>query len=54
MLHCYSALNSEGPVSAHHVRELLVHSAEKGAVWPAPVYALLDDVINRGGRLELY
>ena len=36
MLHCYNAMDSNGPISAHHVREWLAISTAKGAVWPAP------------------
>jgi hypothetical protein len=48
---CYSALDSHGTISAPHVRESLAVSAQKGVVWPAPLYALLDDVMARGGKL---
>jgi hypothetical protein len=46
----YAALHSEGPISARHILELLKASSEKGVVWPAPLYALLDDVVARTGR----
>ena len=48
---CYEAMNSSGPISAQHIRDLLNSSAGKGIMWPAPIYALIDDVIARGGRL---
>jgi hypothetical protein len=51
MLRCYSALASDGPVSARHLLEQLRVAADKGVVWPAPLYALLDDVMTRTGRL---
>jgi hypothetical protein len=48
---CYGAMNSNGPIRATHVRELLTRATEKGVVWPAPIYPLIDDVIARGGQL---
>jgi hypothetical protein len=51
MLFSYNAMNSDGPISAQHIRERLTTATEKGVVWPAPVYTLLDDVIARTGRL---
>jgi hypothetical protein len=51
MHRCYEALSSDGPISARHVRDLLARATEKGVVWPAPIYPLLDDVIARGGVL---
>jgi hypothetical protein len=39
---CYIELDSTGPVSARHLRERLMAAEEKGVVWPAPLYALLD------------
>lgn len=51
MLGCYSELASDGPVSARHLLERLRGAADKGVVWPAPLYALLDDVMARTGRL---
>jgi hypothetical protein len=47
----YGELRSEGPVSARHLLESLNKSAEAGVAWPGPVYALLDDVMGRTGRL---
>jgi hypothetical protein len=51
MLYCYAELNSDGPISARRLRERLEAAAEKGVVWPAPLYALIDDVLTRTGRL---
>ena len=51
MRNCYSALDSDGPVSARHILERIKSADDKGAVWPAPLYALLDDVMARTGRL---
>jgi hypothetical protein len=48
---CYSAMDSAGPISAPHIRELLAASTQKGVVWPAPLHALLDDIMARGGKL---
>ena len=51
MLGCYSELVSDGPVSARRVLKQLKVAADKGVAWPAPLYALLDDVMVRTGRL---
>jgi hypothetical protein len=51
MLLCYNAMKSAGPISAAHIREMLASSAQKGVVWPAPLFALIDDVLARGGKL---
>lgn len=51
MLHCYQDMKSDGPVSARHLLERLKVATDNGAVWPAPLYALLDDVMARTGRL---
>jgi len=50
MLGVYGELNSDGPISAKHVRERARHTADKGVVWPAPLFALLDDIEQRTGR----
>ena len=49
MNNAYTALGSDGPISGQHVRRLLDSSTDLGAVWPAPVYVLLDDIQKRGG-----
>jgi len=36
-------------VSARHIRERLDKTTDQGAVWPSEVFALLDDIIERGG-----
>jgi hypothetical protein len=46
----YSALGSDGPISAQHVSGLLARATENGVVWPGPVHVLLEDIIARGGR----
>jgi hypothetical protein len=51
MLYCYGELNSNGPISARRLLERLKSASEKGVVWPAPLYALIDDVMARTGRL---
>jgi hypothetical protein len=51
MSRCYSVIGSDGQVSARYLRELLIRLAEKGAVWPPPIYPLIDDIIARGGQL---
>jgi hypothetical protein len=50
MFTCYSELNSDGPVSARHLLERLKVAADEGVAWPAPLFALLDDVMARTGR----
>lgn len=51
MLHCYDELQSSGPISARRLLERLKEADAKGVSWPAPLYALLDDVMARTGRL---
>jgi hypothetical protein len=46
----YSELRSEGPISAKHIYERASKATEEGVVWPAPLFALLDDIISRTGR----
>jgi hypothetical protein len=43
----YEELRTDGPISAKRVYERLSKTSEEGIVWPAPVFALLDDVISR-------
>lgn len=47
----YHELRSEGPISVRHLQDCLRTAHEKGARWPAPLYALLDDVMARTGRV---
>jgi hypothetical protein len=46
----YNELRSDGPISAQHIRERISSAAEEGVVWPAPLFAVLDDIIARTGR----
>lgn len=50
MLGLYAEMNSDGPISAKHIRETAQKAADKGVVWPGPLFALLDDVVARTGR----
>lgn len=50
MINTYLELNSDGPISAKRVEEQVKASAAAGVVWPAPLYALLDDINSRAGR----
>jgi hypothetical protein len=47
----YCELSSTGPISARHVRERAQAVSAAGAVWPAPLFVMLEDVIERGGRM---
>jgi hypothetical protein len=47
----YDELASPGPVSAARVRELATKAAEKGAKWPPPLFALLDDIQARSSHI---
>jgi hypothetical protein len=51
MVHCYNELSSDGPISARRLLERLKEADQKGVAWPAPLYALLDDVMTGTGRL---
>lgn len=50
MVEIYNELSTDGPVSARHILERAKLAAAKGVVWPAPLYALIDDVLSRDGR----
>ena len=50
MVGTYSALVSEGPISAQHITGLVNKSTEAGVVWPGPLHVLLEDITSRGGR----
>jgi hypothetical protein len=45
-----SELRSDGPISAQHIRSRANSAAQIGVVWPAPLFAMLDDIIARTGR----
>lgn len=51
MFSFYSELDSTGPLSAQRVRERASELAALGVVWPASLFAMLDDSIRRTGRL---
>ena len=51
MFGLYPELDSSGPISAVRIRDRATDIAELGVIWPAPLFALLDDVIRRTGRL---
>lgn len=46
----YAELRSDGPISARHVEQRARAASEAGVAWPAPLFALLDDIQARGGR----
>jgi hypothetical protein len=50
MVTIYNELRSDGPISAKHIRERVSSAAEEGVVWPAPLFAILDDIVARTGR----
>jgi hypothetical protein len=47
----YRELSPAGLVSTRRLRELAVKAADAGVVWPSPLIAMLDDNIERVGRL---
>ncbi|BBZ97475.1 hypothetical protein BRDID11004_16140 [Bradyrhizobium diazoefficiens] len=46
----YNEQKSDGPISAQYVRDRAEDATKQGVVWPAPLFALLDDIISRTGR----
>lgn len=46
----YCELTPSGPFSARHIEHRAETAAEKGVVWPAPLFAVLDDINSRGGK----
>ncbi|UPK31865.1 hypothetical protein IVB18_05375 [Bradyrhizobium sp. 186] len=46
----YNEQRSDGPISAQYVRDRASEAAKQGVIWPAPLFALLDDIISRTGR----
>jgi hypothetical protein len=46
----YNELRSDGPISAQYIRDRANNAAQEGVVWPAPLFALLDDITSRTGR----
>ena len=51
MCSCYSNFASNGPISVPNLRVQLDNAAAVGVTWPPPLYALLDDVQVRSGRI---
>jgi hypothetical protein len=47
----YNELRSDGPISAEYIRDRAKQATDEGVVWPAPLFALLDDTVRRTGRL---
>jgi hypothetical protein len=50
MVGLYNELKSDGAISAPYIRQRAQTIAAEGAVWPAPLFAVLDDVVARTGR----
>jgi hypothetical protein len=46
----YNELRSDGPISAQYIRDRATNAAQEGVVWPAPLFALLEDITSRTGR----
>jgi hypothetical protein len=46
----YNEQKSDGPISAQYVRDRAEDASKQGVVWPAPLFALLDDILSRTGR----
>jgi hypothetical protein len=44
----YTEVRSDGPISARYIYDRATR--EEGVVWPAPLFALLDDIIAPTGR----
>jgi len=51
MAHTYGELNGDGQVSTRRLREVAAKAADKGVVWPKPLFLILDDNIERVGRI---
>lgn len=51
MLTTYAQMQSDSVISASHVLDTVKASAAAGAVWPSPLFVLLEDVMRRGGKL---
>lgn len=50
MTSVYNELGSDGAISAQHIQRRAQETTSLGAVWPAPLFAMLDDVNRRTGR----
>jgi hypothetical protein len=46
----YYEQRSDGPISAYYTRERANDARKQGVIWPAPLFAVLDDIISRTGR----
>jgi len=46
----YFELSSNGPISGRHIDQQARTASNAGVVWPAPLFALLDDINGRTGR----
>lgn len=51
MFSTYRELNGEGDISTRRLRDVASKAADAGAVWPNPLFLLIDDNIARVGRL---
>jgi hypothetical protein len=51
MAHTYGELNGDGQVSKRRLREVTARAADRGVVWPKPLFLLLDDNIARSGKI---
>ena len=47
----YTEMNTAGLISAKHIRERAQAASAAGVGWPAPLFVLLDDIIEREGRM---
>jgi len=50
MVKVYAELDSSGFISAKHIYNQLESSGNIGIVWPAQLFVLLDDIMERGGK----
>jgi hypothetical protein len=50
MVTLYQDLESDGAISASHIRDKAKKADEQGVGWPATLFALLDDIASRTGR----
>lgn len=47
----YTEIGGGNIVSAKYIRERLIKTTDKGAIWPSELYPLLDDIIERSGTM---
>lgn len=47
----YAEMNTSGAISAKHVQKRAQDASASGVGWPAPLFVLLDDIIDRGGKM---